>query len=142
ADPDDVCLWRFPVNRMEAEEVRDSLLAVAGELDPAAGGPDIPQEQCLTSRRRSLYLTHHGEARAPFLDLFHAATPCDAYRRTASVLPQQALALANSDLALRLSRVLAAKLAAAAKTDDEFIRAAFEQVLGRPPRAAELTASA
>ena len=47
-----------------------------------------------------------------FLDLFDAANPCDAYRRTASVLPQQALALTNSELALRLSRLLAGRLSA------------------------------
>src|SRR5205085_2414177 len=69
-----------------------------------------------------------------------AANPCDAYRRTTSVLPQQALALTNSELALQLSRVLAGKLAPA-KTDEEFVRAAFERVLGRPPRDAEATAS-
>src|SRR5439155_1678504 len=104
------------------------------------GGPEIPQEQGLTSRRRSLYLAHHGETRTEFLDLFDAANPCDAYRRTTSVLPQQALALTNSELAQRLSRVLARKLAAA-KPDDEFVRAAFEQVVGRPPRENEAAAS-
>jgi hypothetical protein len=73
-----------------------------------------------------------------FLDLFDAANPCDAYRRTASVLPQQALALANSELAQRMSRVLAKKLAG----ETDFVRAAFESVLSRPPRAAEAAAAA
>ena len=141
ADPDNVYLWRFPTNRVEAEVVRDSLLSVAGELDRTAGGPEIPQDQGLTSCRRSLYFAHHGEARMEFLDLFDAANPCDAYRRTTSVLPQQALALANSELALRLSRVLAGKLTTAAKADAEFVTAAFEQVLGRAPRDAEATAA-
>jgi hypothetical protein len=140
ADPDNLYLWRFPTNRLEAEVVRDSLLSVAGDLDLTVGGVDIPQDQGLTSRRRSLYLTHHGEARVQFLDLFDAANPCDAYRRTSSVLPQQALALANSDLSLRLSRVLAGNLSPA-KSDQDFVRAAFEQVLSRPPREAEVIAS-
>jgi mono/diheme cytochrome c family protein len=126
-DADNVYLWRFPTNRLEAEAVRDSLLAVAGELDAAVGGPEVPQDQGLVSRRRSLYFAHHGEARMEFLDLFDAANPCDAYRRTASVLPQQALALTNSDLAQR---------------DADFVRAAFETVLCRPPRDAEAAASA
>jgi hypothetical protein len=125
---------------MEAEVVRDSLLHVAGDLDLTAGGPEIPQAEGLTSRRRSLYLAHHGETRTEFLDLFDAANPCDAYRRTTSVLPQQALALVNSELAHRLSRVVAGKLASA-ESDAEFARAAFEQVLSRPPRAAEEAAS-
>jgi hypothetical protein len=103
---------------------------------------EIPQDQAQTSRRRSLYLAHHGEARAEFLDLFDAANPCDAYRRTTSVLPQQALALANSELSQRLSRSLAAKLAATTKGDDAFVRAAFERVLCRSPRDAEAITSA
>jgi hypothetical protein len=142
ADADNVYLWRFPTTRLEAEAVRDGLLAVAGELDPARGGPEVPQDQAQASRRRSLYLAHHGEARAEFLDIFDAANPCDAYRRSTSVLPQQALALANSDLAQRLSRALAVKLSAAAKDDTDFVRAAFETVLSRPPRDAEASASA
>ncbi|MBN9119520.1 MAG: DUF1553 domain-containing protein [Planctomycetes bacterium] len=141
-DPDNVYLWRFPTNRLEAEAIRDSLLAVAGELDTTAGGPEIPQDQGLVSRRRSLYFAHHGEARMGFLDIFDAANPCDAYRRTSSVLPQQALAMTNSDLAQKMSRVLAGKLSAVAEADDAFVRVAFEQVLGRPPRDAEAAAGA
>jgi hypothetical protein len=141
-DADNVYLWRFPTNRLEAEAVRDSLLAAAGELDSTMGGPEIPQDQGLVSRRRSLYFAHHGEARMEFLDLFDAANPCDAYRRTASVLPQQALALTNSELAQKMSRVLAGKLSASAKEDVRFIRAAFEQVLCRPPRETEASVSA
>ncbi len=139
ADPDNVYLWKFPTLRLEAEAVRDSLLAAAGELDATIGGPEIPQDQGLTSKRRSLYLAHHGEARTEFLDLFDAANPCDAYRRTTSVLPQQALALTNSELALRTSRALAANLPA---EEVAFVRAAFERVLGRPPHADEAAASA
>ena len=140
-DADNVFLWRFPANRLEAEVIRDSLLYVAGDLDLTIGGADIPQDQGLTSKRRSLYFTQHGEARVEFLDLFDAANPCDAYRRTTSVLPQQALALSNSELALRLSRLLAGKLSTGAKTDEEFVRAAFERTLSRLPREAELDAS-
>jgi hypothetical protein len=149
ADPDNRLLWRFPVARMEAEVVRDSLLHAAGELDATMGGPEVPHEQGLTSRRRSLYFAHHGESRMEFLELFDAANPCEAYRRTTSVLPQQALALSNSELALRVSRVLARRLGRAVEADASgpageaaFIRAAFEQVLGRAPSPAEEQASA
>jgi hypothetical protein len=127
---------------MEAEVVRDAMLHVAGELDMAAGGPEIAQEQGMTSKRRSLYLAHHGETRMPFLDLFDAANPCDAYVRTTSVLPQQALAMSNSELAQRLSRLLAKKLAASSKTDEGVVRVAFETVLQRSPTPAEVRASA
>jgi hypothetical protein len=148
-DPEDRLLWRFPAQRMEAEEVRDSILFVAGGLDPAMGGQEIPHEQGITSRRRSLYFAHHGESRMEFLELFDAANACEAYRRTTSVLPQQALALSNSELALRESSLLARRLwqaveaeTAGADREMTFLQAAFEQVLGRPPTPAEANASA
>lgn len=148
-DPDDRLLWHFPVQRMEAEVVRDSLLSAAGELDATLGGHEIPHEQGQTSRRRSLYFAHHGESRMEFLEWFDEASACDAYRRSVSVLPQQALALSNSDVELRQGRLLARKLwqAVAAEAlgpdrETAFVRAAFEQVLGRPPSPAEGQASA
>src|SRR5262249_24052023 len=110
------------------------------ELNPALGGPEIAQDQAEIARRRSIYLAHHGETRATFLDLFDAANPCDAYRRTASVLPQQALALSNSELALRMARLVERKLYTGL-SDEQFVVAAFEQVLGRAPRAAEAEAA-
>jgi hypothetical protein len=146
-DPDNRSLWHFPLQRMEAEEVRDSLLYLAGELEPAIGGQEIPHEEGLTSKRRSLYFAHHGESQMEFLTLFDTANPCDCYKRTTSVLPQQALALSNSELTLRQGRVLARKLwdmltmESADTRQAEFIRSAFEQVLTRPPSAAELVAS-
>ena len=131
--------WVFATTRMEAEVVRDSLLYLAGDLDVNQGGLEIPQEQAQVSRRRSLYLSHHGETRAEILELFDAANPCDAYRRTTSVMPQQALALSNSEMAIRLARALAKKLPSG--SDAVFVPAAFEHVLTRLPRAAELSAS-
>jgi hypothetical protein len=138
-DPDNKMLWRFPPRRLEAEVVRDSLLHCAGELDGRFGGGEIAQDQGLTVPRRSLYFAHHGETRMAFLDLFDAANPTDCYRRATSVRPQQALALANSELTLRMARKLAAKIT---EPDDiSFVRAAFEQVLAREPTPAELAAS-
>jgi mono/diheme cytochrome c family protein len=147
ADPDNRWLWRFNGRRMEAEVVRDSVLAVAGELDPAMGGPDIDPKQGLASNRRSVYFTTHGEEKMRLLELFDAPEVTDCYRRTETVVPQQALALANSELSLRAGRALAAKLWEAvlrdtAAADDaarvrSFVAAAFEQVLARPPSAEE-----
>lgn len=145
-DPENRLIWHYPSRRMEAEEVRDSLLFVAGELDLSMGGPEIPNEQGMTSRRRSLYFAHHGEGKMEFLELFDAANACEAYRRSTSVLPQQALALSNSELELRQGRVLAGKIWRAVEVDTDreaaFLRTAFEQVLGRAPSAAEQKASA
>jgi hypothetical protein len=139
ADPQERFLWRFPTARMEAEVVRDSVLHAAGELDRTLGGPELPHEHGQVSRRRSLYFTSHGEAKMQFLELFDAANPCECYRRTVSVQPQQALALTNSELVLRQSRLLARKLEG--HDSRAYVRATFEEVLGRPPAPAEVKAS-
>jgi hypothetical protein len=101
---------RFSASRMEAEEVRDGVLHVSGTLDPAMFGADIDHTLGMTSRRRSLYFTHQGESRMAFLELFDAADACDAYRRTASIVPQQALAIVNNAMLIELSARLADRL--------------------------------
>jgi len=148
ADPDNQFYWRMNARRLEAEAVRDSVLFVAGSLDTTRGGPDIDQAQGQTSRRRSIYLRHAYEKKMKFLELFDAASETDCYRRSESIIPQQALALANSQLAIEQSRVLAGKLIAAVKQvdaaeeqiDREFIRRAYLTVLSRSPRDAEAAA--
>lgn len=144
-DPDNVFLWKFETSRMDAEVVRDAVLFVVGSLDPTMGGTEIEQSEGLTSQRRSIYISHHGEARMEFLAMFDAPDPCDCYRRTLSVMPQQALALANSELTLRESRLLAGRLwescqseaGSTAARDAAFVTIAFEQILSRPPTAQE-----
>ena len=78
------------------------------------------------------------------LVLFDAASPSDCYRRSESIVPQQALALTNSSLSLSKSRLLAKRLWTKAESADEppaaFIRMAFLQVLSRSPQAYELDA--
>jgi hypothetical protein len=137
-DPENRRYWHFPTVRMEAEQVRDSLLHITGGLDPTIGGPDVDFAQGLTSRRRSLYFTHHGEARMPFLEQFDAADPCEAYRRTTSIVPQQALALVNNEFLLDLSDAMATRLWSEAEASGSlgtqaFLTAAFDQILTRPP---------
>ncbi len=133
----DASYRHFTAARVESEVVRDSLLLATGALDRTLGGPDIPYDRGLISRRRSLYFTHHGEARMPFLELFDAPDACDAYTRTVTVVPQQALALVNNELARSLSQGLADRLWEASSRETEFVDAAFEQVLSRPPTVRE-----
>jgi hypothetical protein len=144
-DPDNKTYWRFPAARMQAEVLRDSLLHVAGELEKCMGGHEIDHKQGMTAHRRSLYFAHHGEEKMEFLELFDAANPCDCYKRTASVQPQQALALTNSELTKLLSRALAKQLweSVQSKVDanSKFARLAFLQVLNREPLTSELAAS-
>jgi hypothetical protein len=138
-DPDNRYLWRFKVRRMEAEAVRDGILAVAGSLDASMGGADIDPSAGETSARRSVYFRHAHEKQMTFLKLFDAPGVTECYRRDESIVPQQALALANSSLSFAQSRVLAGALSQqagaepAAETNAAFILAAFEQVLSRRP---------
>lgn len=150
-DPDNKTYWRFPASRMQAEVVRDSLLALSGELDQTLGGHEIDHRQGMESRRRSLYFAHHGEEKMEFLELFDAANACDCYRRNSSVQPQQALALINSDLTKSLSRQLERRLWKMVNTNhsgtdlgdnsSRFVKIAFLQVLNREPREQEMSAS-
>jgi hypothetical protein len=137
ADPENRFLWRMNPRRMEAEVVRDSILVAAGQLDPTMGGPILDEKRGQTSRRRSVYFRFNTEYRMRFLDQFDAASPVECFERRESVLPQQALALANSALVLNQSRLLAGRLTREAPAAGAFVIAAFEQVLGRPPTAAE-----
>ena len=132
-DPDNRFYWRANARRMDAEVVRDSLLAVAGQLDTARGGPIIDEKLGLTSKRRSLYFRFNAEYKMSFLDQFDAASPTECYERQESVIPQQALALHNSSLAINVAREVTKQLA----RDATFITTAYERVLGRRPSATE-----
>ncbi len=146
-DPTNKFLWHFPSRRMEAEVVRDSVLFAAGSLDLSRGGAEIPEAQGQTSLRRSLYFRNTPNDKMKFLELFDVADPNACYRRRESVVPQQALALMNSALALDQSRLLAEVLTKQVgdkndePTNTAFITAAFETVLSNSPTEAELAAS-
>ena len=126
---------RANLRRMEAEVVRDSVLAVAGQLDRTTGGPILSEKLGQSVFRRSVYFRFNAEYKMLFLDQFDAASPTECYERRESVIPQQALALHNSALSLNMSRHLAKQLA----TEEAFLTAAFETVLGRAPTADERT---
>ena len=132
-DADNRYYWRANPRRMEAEVVRDSLLAIAGQLDSTMGGPILDEKLGQTSRRRSVYFRFNTEYKMQFLDQFDAASPTECYERRESVIPQQALALHNSVLALNASRELAKQVLARSTTAEPFIPLAFEHVLGRMP---------
>ena len=138
ADPDNHWFWRMPPQRMDAETVRDSVLAVAGELDKTRGGPDLPCSDGMSVPRRSLYFHLSPEKQMAFLKVFDGADPTECYRRHVSIVPHQALALFNSQLAVVQSRVLARRMSQQFNDTEAFIQAAFEQVLSRPVAEKEL----
>ncbi len=139
-DPDNQLFWRGNIRRLDAESIRDSILHVAGTLDRTQGGPDIDFEQGEEVLRRSLYFRHAYEKQMQMLVTFDAAAPNECYRRSQSIIPQQALALSNSSLVIEQSRRLAGRLSSSASDDDEFIQLAFEAILGRRNTDEELTA--
>jgi Protein of unknown function (DUF1553)/Protein of unknown function (DUF1549)/Planctomycete cytochrome C len=138
ADPENRYYWRMNPVRMEAQLLRDSLLFLAGELDPALGGPSIPVSND-NSKRRSVYFVHSSNDQNKFLGVFDDASVRECYRRAESIVPQQALALANSKLALtmaaKINDRLQQKLAKA--SDADFVCAAFETILANLPTAEE-----
>ena len=134
--------------RMEAEIVRDSVLAVGGRLDRRMGGPEIGEDQAQPVPRRSVYFRHAPEKHAQFLAMFDSASTHECYRRVETVVPQQALAMANSRLTREQSRQLASQLSSGseppaagddlAASNAAFVRVAFERILCRPPTPAEV----
>jgi hypothetical protein len=137
-DPENRYYWRRNAMRMEAEVVRDSLLHLAGNLDPKMGGPPLPVDDA-ASWRRSLYFTHSHNDHHRFLSMFDNASVLECYRRSESIVPQQALALSNSKLALDTATRINARLheELGDATDAQFARVAFEAILCSAPTAAE-----
>ena len=131
ADPDNQTLWRMNARRMEAEAVRDSVLSLGGSLDLAMGGPPIEHTLGQTALRRSLYFRQDKERQMTFLSLFNGAKVNECYQRKATVAPQQALAMFNSQIAASQAR----KIAETHRTlnGSEFVKALFEHVLSREP---------
>ena len=130
-DRDNRHYWRMNPRRMESEVVRDSLLHLGGALDLTMGGPSLdPKEE---GRRRSLYFRHSRDDKSAFLATFDHADHLRCYRRSESVMPQQALALSNSRLALEMAGKMAERLAGEGMEWEVFVPAAFETIVGREP---------
>ncbi len=134
-DPNNHYLWRMNSRRMEAEVVRDSILHLSGQLDLTRGGPELDEDQGQTIYRRSMYFRNTPNEKVKLLEVFDGADPNSCYLRKESVVPHQALALMNSDLAQSSARVLAESLKTAG---DDFIVSAFETILTRKPTKEEL----
>ena len=129
-DPENRLLWRFSRRRLDAEEVRDAMLAVAGRLNTTMGGPSVmvpvekelvdllykpiqwrPADDPSEHNRRSVYLIAKRNLRVPFLEVFDQPplqTSCA--RRESSTHAPQALELLNGDFSNRLARSFADRL--------------------------------
>jgi hypothetical protein len=127
-DPQNKLLWRQNCRRLEAEQVRDSALAVAGELDLQMSGPSV----VATKPRRTIYTKAIRNTRDPLLDVFDVP---DGYlsvaQRNTTTTPSQALIMTNGDWMLARSKSLAVRLES--MSDESVVRQAYQLVFGRPP---------
>jgi hypothetical protein len=145
SDPENQLLNHFPVRRLEAEEVRDALLHVAGSLDTTFGGKTIPRRNrefvfnhtskdftTYGSTRRALYLPI---IRNNLYDLFQQFDYPDPSTstglRNSTVVSPQALLLMNSDLASDAARSFAQRLAKLSSENVQRLRAAYRLAFAR-----------
>lgn len=162
-DPNNALLSHFPRRRLSAEEIRDGILAITGELQSCNGGlpvnPEINMEVALQPRmiqfsiapayqpsptarlrnRRTVYAYHVRGQADPFNELFNQPNPNESceLREAAAVTPQ-AFSLLNSDAMTDRSIALALRIQSENDSPQEQIGRAFELTLGRKPSPSEL----
>ena len=153
-DPQNKLLAVFPRQRLDAEEIRDSLLQSAGLLDETIGGPPVypPQpnfanqagfnentwktsESLRDQNRRSVYIFVKRNNPYPLLDTFDWANPQVVHgKREVTTTAPQALALINSDLVYGWSQVLAGRVIREAGDNDKArIERLYELLYARKP---------
>lgn len=144
-DPYNKLLWRFPIRRLDAEAVRDSQLAISGELDLSLDGPYIPTtrngaaevlvpESNPGAFRRSIYLQQRRSQGLSLLNVFDAPMMVvNCTRRPITTMPLQSLTLLNSEFAVRRGQNFAKRiLSDAEKSDEDRIQLAFVLATGSP----------
>jgi hypothetical protein len=147
-------LWRFAPRRLEAEAVRDAMLAVSGELNRQTGGPGFRPFEVLPFpanayqitdktgpdfNRRTVYRMNVNSGKDPLLDSFDCPDPSvKTPRRTSTTTPLQALELMNNSFVQRQAQGLADRAGRTAGPDREAaVTAAWQLALGRSPTAGE-----
>jgi len=153
-DADNALVWRFAPRRLEAETLRDAMLAVSGRLNPQVGGPSFrpftttdfnatfyhPFDRDEPDfNRRTVYRMNVNSGKEPLLDAFDCPDPSvKTPRRVATTTPLQALGLMNGTFTLRQARLLAERAEASAPGDRSAqLRWAYRLAFGRPPTDAE-----
>ncbi|QDU61143.1 F5/8 type C domain protein [Planctomycetes bacterium Pan216] len=154
-DGDARLLWRFPPKRLSAEEIRDSLLTIAGVMRTEMGGPGFRLYQYLQDNvatyvpldehgpetyRRAVY---HQNARASVIDLMTEFDQPDcaysAPRRAETTTPLQALTMLNHDFTLDMAGALADRLKREAGDNPyEQIKRAYQLCYSRTPTDQEM----
>jgi len=150
ADPENKLLAVFPRRRLDAEEIRDSLLLAAGRLNETIGGPSVlpPVPKGLKAgnlwqvskssddwNRRSLYIFSRRSVAYPMLDTFDMASMQQVHsKRAVTTTPLQALTLYNSDLVFQWSQALAGRvIREAGHNEDAQIERLYQILFARNP---------
>lgn len=136
-DPSNVLLWHFPRRRLEAEAIRDSLLAVAGTLDRHLGGAGTLDE---SQTRRSVYFMIKRSQLTRSLQLFDAPDHVlSAGARPSTITAPQALMFLNSPFVRSRASEFARRLEPAFRQSGaEAVRLGYELAVGRKPTSDEL----
>jgi hypothetical protein len=161
-DPENEWLWRYPLRRLEAELLRDAVLAVSGKLNLKMGGPSvypIIAEEILAGQsrpglgwgksdeaetsRRAIYIFVKRAMLVPLLELFDLAdTTASCEQRSRSTIPTQALTLLNGEFLNRQAGYFAQRLAAEAGADRAArVQRAYQLALSRAADETELSAA-
>lgn len=152
-DPDNRLLGRFSRRRLSAEELRDSLLFVSGQLDPEPGeAHPFPKEETwkftqhrpfnavYETKKRSAYLMVQRQRRHPFLALFDGADPnASTPGRQTSTVPTQALYFLNDPFFHEQAATLANRFASL--EDDKGLRRIYRSLFQREPAPGEREAA-
>jgi mono/diheme cytochrome c family protein len=154
-DADNRLLWRFPTRRLEAEIVRDAMLAVSGQLNRTQGGPSfkpftvtvfnthfyhLHDQDKPELARRTVYRAAVVTGRNPLLTALDCPTPSlAAPQRQETVTPLQTLSLMNDSFVLRQATRLAQRVQNT-ESPAEQVRELYSLALSRDPSAAELAA--
>jgi hypothetical protein len=160
SDPENVYLWRFQPQRLDAEIVRDSMLAVGGNINLEVGGepifPYIPKEILAgqyrgkwantpdgpAAWRRGVYVYQRRSLPYPMFDTFdHPDMNVTAGARHVSTVPTQALTLLNNPFVLDAAARLAARVREQAKTPKAQAELAYHIALARRPTDEEIRIS-
>lgn len=136
-DRENDLLWRRPPHRLEAEVIRDSLLATSGLLDTTLYGPGTLDE---TSRRRSIYFTVKRSKLIPMMQVFDAPDALSSIgERVSTTVAPQALLLLNNANTRQYAKAFAKRIAPQPTTDlNTAVRAGYVVAVARQPTEEEL----
>ena len=139
-DPNNRLLWRANLRRLDFESIRDSLLVFSGDLDDTLGGKPVNLTDEPYSFRRSVYGFIDRGNLPELMAQFDFSDPDMANsKRSTTVVPQQALFMMNSPMAVDVSRrIIEREEFARQATDDARVRALFQILFQRAPRDVEL----